>query len=78
MSNLDFDRYYIAAICRAEAEALRAQISERIEASALPASFHAVIAEGAGEYLLQRLCWMFQKVFVFELNRYAAAAPRVD
>lgn len=73
MSNLDFDRYYIAAICRQEAETLRGRIAECIAASELPARFHSAIADGAGEYLMQRLCWMFQKVFVFELNRYAAA-----
>ncbi|MGO1070350.1 type 2 lanthipeptide synthetase LanM [Lysobacter sp. CA199] len=73
MSNLDFDRYYIAAICRAEAEALRGRIAAAIDASAAPPAYRAAIADGAGEYLMQRLCWMFQKVFVFELNRYAAA-----
>src|SRR5262245_16024299 len=74
MSNLDFDRYYIAAICRAEAEALRGQVGEIVAASRVLAGFHPVVADAAGEYLMQRLCWMFQKVFVFELNRYAAAA----
>lgn len=76
MSSLDFDRYYIAAICRAEAEALRGEVAACVAASRLPAAYHAPIADGAGEYLMQRLCWMFQKVFVFELNRYAAAAPK--
>ncbi|MFD1297520.1 type 2 lanthipeptide synthetase LanM [Lysobacter gummosus] len=75
MSSLDFDRYYIAAICREEAEALRGRIVERVAASAVPACLHPALIDGAGEYLLQRLCWMFQKVFVFELNRYAGAAP---
>ncbi|MEH6416111.1 type 2 lanthipeptide synthetase LanM family protein [Pseudomonas sp. CGJS7] len=75
MSNLDFDRYYIAAICRAEAEALRGDINACLDASGLPADYRAAIGAGASEYLLQRLCWMFQKAFVFELNRYAAAAP---
>ncbi|MGJ7902397.1 type 2 lanthipeptide synthetase LanM family protein [Lysobacter sp. 1R34A] len=78
MSSLDFDRYYIAAICRAEAEALRGEVAACVAASRLPPGFHAPIADGASEYLMQRLCWMFQKVFVFELNRYAAAAPKRD
>lgn len=78
MSSLDFDRYYIAAICRAEAEALRGEVAACVAASRLPAGFHAPVADGANEYLMQRLCWMFQKVFVFELNRYAAAAPKRD
>jgi len=76
MSSLDFDRYYIAAICRAEAEALRGEVAACVAASRLPPAFHAPIADGAGEYLMQRLCWMFQKVFVYELNRYAAASPK--
>lgn len=78
MSSLDFDRYYIAAICRAEAEALRGEVAACVAASGLPTAFHTPIADGASDYLMQRLCWMFQKVFVFELNRYAAAAPKHD
>lgn len=74
MKALDFQRYYVAEICRDELLALHERIASFARAAALPTGFAAPLVDGAMDYLLERACRQFQKVFVAELHRHVGEA----
>jgi len=72
MSGIDFQRFYIAALCRDELLALQSGMTDIARSAALPEGFLAPLVEGATQYAVERACRQFQKVFVAELHRYVA------
>jgi lantibiotic modifying enzyme len=74
MSPIDFGRFYIAEICRDELLSLQAQVAGIARAAQLPTGFAAPLIDGATDYLVERACRQFQKVFVAELHRHVSEA----